>query len=52
MINDQKNLIVTGCDETYFPLAKVLIESIFAQKSLKDFTIAFLDAGLSETNKK
>lgn len=47
----QKNLIVTGCDETYFPLAKSLINSIKAQQTLCNFTIAFLDGGLSQSNK-
>lgn len=52
MLSKQRNLIVTGCDQTYFPLAKSLIESIQAQKTLNYFTIAFLDGGLSVTNKK
>lgn len=51
MFESEKNIIVTGCDENYFPLVRALILSIRDHESLNNIEIGFLNAGISSTNK-
>ena len=51
MIKNQRNIIVTGCDDNYFQLVKALILSIRDQASLNHIEIGFMDAGILNKNK-